>query len=106
MLLSNAKKFWVWLVVSSADPTQVATTVQGLFSMAIVQAIFTTVLPLIGVHPTFTLNVLGTDAYSFVYSALSIISALVTAYGAIRKIWASLTGTNAAMAAFRASHGR
>jgi len=105
MLLSNAKKFWVWLVVSSADPTQVATTVQGLFSLAVVQALFS-LLPVFGIHTTFTLNVLGTDAYSFVYSVLSIISALVTAYGAIRKIWASLTGTNAAMAAFRASHGR
>lgn len=104
-MLSNASKFWTWIVVSSADPSQVATTVQGFFSLAVVQSVFS-LLSLLGLHFNFTLNVLGGDAYSIIYSVLTAISAIIGTYGAIMKVYRSLVGSNAAMSAFRASHGR
>jgi len=102
-MLSNAKKFWIWLVVSSGDPSQVALTVKGFFSLTVVQAIFN-ILPVFGIHPAFTLDVLGTDAYSAVFSILTVLSSLVTAYGAIIKVWKTITGTNQAMSAYKMAH--
>ncbi len=42
-------------------------------------------LPLIGIHPTFTLDVVGANAYTVVYSVATAITSLVTAYGILRK---------------------
>ena len=83
-LLSQAGSFWQWLLASSADPTKAALTVQGFFSIAAVQTIFT-LLGYVGIHPTFTLALVGQDAYTIVYSVLMAISFLATAYGLLRK---------------------
>ena len=84
IIFANSGKFWNWLVQSSVDPQAVALTVQGFFSLTIVQTAFS-LLPLIGIHPTFTLAVLGSGVSSAVYSVLMIVSYLVTLYGLFRK---------------------
>jgi hypothetical protein len=84
-MFKNSAKIWNWLVVSSTDPNSVALTVQGVFSMTIVQTLFG-LLPYIGIHPMFTLAMVGAGAYSFIYSVLTALSFLITAYGLLRKV--------------------
>jgi hypothetical protein len=62
IVFANSSRFWNWVVVSSADPASLALTVKGFFSLTIVQTLFG-LLPLIGIHPTFTLDVVGADGY-------------------------------------------
>jgi hypothetical protein len=83
-IFANSGKFWNWLVQSSVDPQAVALSVQGFFSLAVVQTAFS-LLPVIGIHPTFTLAVLGSGVSSAVYSVLMIVSYAVTLWGLLRK---------------------
>lgn len=83
-IFSSSSKFWNAIVVSSSDPNAVALTVKGFFSIAAVQMVFN-LLSYVGIHPTFTLDMLGTDASSIVYSVLMAVSYLATAYGILRK---------------------
>lgn len=80
----NFADFFNWLSRSSIDPAKAALTVQGFFSLAVVQTLFN-MLGVFGIHPTFTLALAGQDAYTFVYSALMIVSYAITAYGLLRK---------------------
>ena len=52
--------------------------------MTIVQTLFGA-LPYIGIHPAFTLAMASAGVVSIVYSVLTIVSALVTLYGLLRK---------------------
>jgi len=90
-VFANSGKFWNWLVVSSANPQQVALTVQGVFSMTIVQTLFG-LLPYVGIHPSFTLAMAGAGAASIVYTALTIVSGVVTLYGLLRKAIVTIHG--------------
>ena len=90
-IFASSSTFWNWLVVSSANPQQVALTVQGFFSMTVVQTLFG-LLPYIGIHPTFTLAMAGAGVASIVYTALTIVSSAVTLYGLLRKAIVSIHG--------------
>lgn len=83
-VFANSSTFLNWLVQSSVDPQSVALTVSGFFSLAVVQAAFN-LLPVIGIHPTFTLAVLGQGVSSAVYSLLMIVSYAITFWGLLRK---------------------
>ena len=83
-IFANSSKFWNWLVVSSVDPQSVALSVQGFFSMAIVQTLFG-FLPNIGIHPTFTLAMLSAGIVSAIYTIATIVTSIVTLYGLFRK---------------------
>ncbi len=78
-------KFFNWLVKSSADPSQVALTVKGLVSLGVVQGIFA-LLPSIGLHPTFSLDTLGNAVYSLIDGVLSLVAAIVSLVGIVRKV--------------------
>lgn len=80
----SAGQFWNWLVVSSSDPNAVSLTVKGFFSLSVVQTLFSS-LGYFGVHPAFTLDMLGADAATIIYSVLTAVSYAVTAYGVFRK---------------------
>jgi hypothetical protein len=83
-IFANSGKFWNWLVVSSVDPSSVALSIQGIFSMTIVQTLFG-LLPVIGIHPTFTLSTLNLDVTNTIYSIATIVTSLVTLYALLRK---------------------
>lgn len=83
-IFASSGKFWNWLVVSSSDPSSVALTVKGVFSLAVVQGIFA-LLPLVGIHPTFSLTDLSDGASNLVYTGLTTIAGAVSVYGLIRK---------------------
>lgn len=70
---------------SSADPQAVALTVKGVVSLTLVQTLFG-LLPMVGVHPSFSLGDLGDALYTVVYGGLSIVSAAMAIWGAIRKL--------------------
>jgi hypothetical protein len=88
-IFASSSTFWNWLVVSSANPQQVALTVQGFFSMTVVQTLFG-LLPYIGIHPTFTLTVAGAGAASIAYTVATIITSGVTLYALLRKAIVSI----------------
>jgi hypothetical protein len=88
-VFANSSKFWNWLSVSSVDPASVALTVQGFFSMTIVQTIFGA-LPYIGIHPTFTLAILSAGVTSAIYTIATIVSSIVTLYALFRKAIVSI----------------
>lgn len=79
------EKFWQWLVQSSADPTQVALTVKGVFTGLIPAVAF--VAPYLHLHilPE-NLEALGELARLFIITSFGILAALMTAFGIIRKI--------------------
>jgi hypothetical protein len=83
-IFAGSGKFWNWLVVSSVDPSSVALSIQGIFSMTIVQTLFG-LLPMIGIHPTFTLAMLSSGVTSAIYTIATIVTSLVTLYGLLRK---------------------
>ncbi len=91
-MLSNANKFWTWLVVSSSNPEEVALTVKGWMSAIVPVLLFVIHNP--------NLNSLPDGVYAVVIALLAIVSAVVTAYGIIIKIIRTFNGTNAAMQAF------
>jgi hypothetical protein len=90
-IFANSSKFWNWLVVSSVDPQSVALTVQGFFSLTIVQTIFG-LLPYIGIHPTFTLAVLSAGIVSAIYTIATIVTSIVTLYALFRKAIVTIHG--------------
>jgi hypothetical protein len=90
-VFANSSKFWNWLVVSSVDPASVALSIQGVLSMAIVQTLFG-LLPVIGIHPTFTLAMLSSGITSAIYTVATIVTSLVTLYGLFRKAIVSIHG--------------
>lgn len=83
-IFANSSRFWNWLVVSSVDPSSVALSIQGILSMTIVQTLFG-LLPVIGIHPTFTLAMLSSGVTSAIYTIATIVTSLVTLYGLFRK---------------------
>jgi hypothetical protein len=83
-IFANSSRFWNWLVVSSVDPASVALTIQGIFSMTIVQTLFG-MLPYIGIHPTFTLAMLSSGVVSAIYTIATIVTGIVTLYALFRK---------------------
>jgi hypothetical protein len=90
-IFTNSGKFWNWLVVSSVDPSSVALSIQGILSMTIVQTLFG-LLPMIGIHPSFTLAGLSAGITSFIYTVATIVSSLVTLYGLLRKAIVTIHG--------------
>jgi hypothetical protein len=83
-VFANSGAFFNWLVVSSVDPSSVALSIQGIFSMTIVQTLFG-LLPVIGIHPTFTLSMLSFGVTNAIYTVATIVTSLVTLYGLFRK---------------------
>ena len=90
-VFANSGKFLNWLVVSSVDPSSVALSIQGILSMTIVQTLFG-LLPMIGIHPTFTLAMLSSGITSAIYTVATIVTSLVTLYGLLRKAIVSIHG--------------
>jgi hypothetical protein len=88
-VFANSSAFFNWLVVSSVDPASVALTVQGFFSMTIVQTLFGA-LPYIGIHPTFTLAILSAGIVSAIYTIATIVTSVVTLYALFRKAIVSI----------------
>lgn len=85
-VFANSSKLWNWLVVSSADPTQVALTVKGWVATIIPAAMLVIHNP--------NLSDLPNDVYSFIMAALVVVSALVTLWGFVRKIVNTVTSGN------------
>jgi hypothetical protein len=83
-IFANSSKFWNWLVVSSVDPQSVALTVQGFFSLTVVQTVFG-LLTYVGIHPTFTLAMLSAGIVSAIYTVATIVTGIVTLYALFRK---------------------
>lgn len=80
------QKFWNWLVLSSADPTQPALTVKGIVS---------TIVPILMVfvhNPN--LNDLPDEVYSVIIALFGMYSAFAVAFGLFRKIYISFTKTS------------
>lgn len=90
-IFANSGKFWNWLVVSSVDPSSVALSIQGILSMTIVQTLFG-LLPMIGIHPTFTLAGLSSGITSAIYTIATLVTSLVTLYGLFRKAIVTIHG--------------
>ena len=91
IIFANSSKFWNWLIVSSVDPSSVALSIQGIFSLSIVQTLFG-LLPVIGIHPTFTLAMLSSGVSSAIYTISTIVTSLVTLYGLFRKAIVTIHG--------------
>lgn len=98
--LSNILK---WIFVSSANPEQWSATVKFAL-LGVVPTIMTAVGLACGVHLACVpvtagdLQSLATEASQLVFLALSAVSIVGSAYGLIRKIYRTATGTNAAFA--------
>ena len=90
-LFSSSGVFWNWLVVSSSNPSQVALTVKGVFSLAVVQGVFA-LLPSVGIHPSFSLSDVQGGAYSLAYTGLTAVAGVVTFYGVVRKAIVTIHG--------------
>lgn len=88
------KKIWQWLVLSSSDPSRLGLSLKGVFLVVIA-----VILQISGLAH---LDISGSDLtpifdsiVSIVTSVLQIVGYAVTAYGALRKAYRSLIGTNA-----------
>jgi hypothetical protein len=88
-VFQNSSKFLNWLVVSSQDSTQVATTVKGIVGLFVVFLL--TLLPQLGVQINPDLANLPDMIYSLVVSLLSLVSGVVFIAGLARKIVNTIT---------------
>jgi hypothetical protein len=88
-IFQASSKFWNWIVTSSQDPSQVALTVQGFFSLGVIESVFA-LLPTFGIHPSFTLNNLGDCVAGAVQATLTLVAAVTALYGAIRKVYLTI----------------
>lgn len=89
-VFTGANGFWNWLVVSSADPTNVALTVKGVITAIIPYAM--TYLPYLGVHVSLNVATLSNAAYTTVFAFFAVSSAAMTLYGAVRKLVITIEG--------------
>lgn len=80
-------KFFNWLLISSENPSQGALLMKGLTSLGVVQLLFSTVLPSLGVHVAWDLSSVGDSLYNITFALLTAISAGVALVGGVRKLW-------------------
>lgn len=100
------KNLFMWLVRSSVDPRRTSLTIR-MFLLAIVPYLVHAVALLCG----FGFVCLGIDSEWFatiievieniVFWSLSIIAGIGMIYGAIRKVWTTVHGTNAVIESFK-----
>lgn len=86
-------RIWAWLLLSSSDPNKVSLTIKGalvglLTAITMVAGVANIQLP----SEALTQSVDGIIA--FVQTSLLWVSSAVTAWGAIRKVWTSISGDN------------
>ncbi len=91
---SGISSAWNWVVFSSADPAKLSLTVKGYGSLAIVNIIFSTVLPALGFHPAFDLNTFADGVSSVVFYGASAITFIAGTIGAFRKLILTAKGQN------------
>ncbi len=88
-VFQNSSNFLNWLVVSSQDSTQVATTIKGIVGLFV--AFLVAFLPSIGVQVSPDFSSLPDTIYSLVIGILGIVSGIVFVAGLVRKIVNTLT---------------
>lgn len=85
-MFQNEGSFINWLVISSSDPNKVSLTVKGVLTAAIPTILFVAHLAgvdaIVGQNAQSVIDAVGT----FVMGGLYAVSAIVSLYGAIRKI--------------------
>ena len=84
------KKIFDWFLYSSVNPTQVATTVKGVVIGVI--PFLMTLLPVLGIDIAPGLETLPDLIYGVVFYSLTVVAALVTLFGFLRKIYAWFVG--------------
>lgn len=87
------KKFWAWLLLSSNDPQKASLAVKNAFALVVTYIVFFTGLFHKNVNAG-DLDILTNSIANFVSLALMAISAALTAWGVLRKILLTLTGSN------------
>lgn len=80
------QKFWNWLVLSSADPSQAALTAKGMITFAIPVLMY--LVPIFHFHVTpDNLNTLPGTIYDLVFWVFTTAASLMTVLGIFRKLW-------------------
>ena len=95
MFLSRANKFWVWLTVSSADPTKISLLIKGWATSAVPFLAFFIHSP--------NLSNLPNDVYTVIFAILGIVAAVQVVWGGLRKIWYTVSGNKDCLTAERDS---
>jgi hypothetical protein len=85
-------KFLNWIVLSSADSTQAGLTVKGI--LLSILPVASVLLGLAHIHVGDLTGVVD-SIVSFVQAGLAVVSSIVVVIGLARKIYRSVTGTNA-----------
>lgn len=92
-------KFWQWLVRSSSNPDELSATVKGLAGFIPSIIIVTSILHL---------NVGADDLENFIKSLAlfvsgftTVVTAVVSVFGFLRKLWTTARGTNQVILGFR-----
>jgi hypothetical protein len=83
-MLTQANKFWQWLLTSSANQQQVSLTVKGWVTGALPMLAFVIHSP--------SLSSLPSDVYTVVFGVLGVVAAVQIVWGGLRKIWITLGG--------------
>lgn len=93
--MNSFQKFLQWVIASSADPGKVSLMVKGVLAG---------ILPfIVGFAGIAHITIPGNDVLTStidgiglaVYYGFGAVASIMAAYGAIRKIWTTLSGTNA-----------
>lgn len=87
---------WNWLVLSSADPEKTALTVKGFLALCVTYLTVLLGWAHLGVSGDM-LSTLVDPVVNFVQNILLVVSSFVTVYGAARKLYKTVAGTNAVL---------
>ena len=85
-------RFINWLVVSSSDPNKVSLTIKGILIGVV--PVLMQVLTVFGVHFSFTSDNLIDVVCTAITAALTLVAAVTTLIGALRKVWYTAKGVN------------
>ncbi len=88
------KKFWLWLVLSSSDPTKYSLTIKSALTGVITALTIVAGLTNITLS-TPDLTAIVDNIVATVQTILLLVSLVTGTYGFIMKVWDTINGTNA-----------
>lgn len=91
--MKTIKKIWNWLVLSSANASKISLTVKGVLLGLLPTIVYFS--GILGLHTSIDiLNIVVNDISMVIVELGTLISVAATVIGLIRKIHATITGTN------------
>ena len=89
--MSNIKKVFQWIVYSSTDPSKIALTVKGVGGSVITVLIILAGITHVQLQSA-DLTAILDGIVQTITALLGVVSAFATVYGAVRKVWITVSG--------------